>query len=456
MIDVKACQIAKAVGGELLCGDPQTPIEHIAIDSRTMQGQDIFVPIIGAKVDGHRFIEGAFAAGAAASFTSEHTQMSDDAHVWIRVRDTVAALQDLGAWYRQKITFPIVGITGSVGKTTTREMVTTAMAAGKKVTSTSGNSNGQLGVPLTICGMDLQAEIGILEMGMSEPGEMSRIARIARPQMGIVTNIGVSHIENLGSRENICREKMHLAEGFTPDMPMILNGDDDLLVQYRGCGAFRPVFYGLGEKNDYRAVNIRHDGKRTSFTACLPDGSGLEMSLGVPGTHNVMNALAALAAADLCGVSTQAAADRLAAFGGFARRLQIRKEGGYTYIDDTYNASPASMRAALEVLSDTPTAGRRIAVLADMLELGPVAPRYHYETGCYGRTLRIDEVVVIGELAAEIGKAYQEAGIPVTCCMENARAVEVLRKIRREGDVILLKGSNGMHLGEVLAGLTQN
>ncbi len=445
--------IVEAVSGRLLCGDPAMPIENIAIDSRTMKGNDIFVPIIGAKVDAHRFIQGAFAAGAVASFTSEHDSMEDPDHAWIRVEDTVRALQDLGAWYRGKIHFPIVGITGSVGKTTTREMIVAALSAEKKVTATSGNSNGQLGVPLVVSEMDLTADLGVLEMGMSEPGEMPRIARIARPSLGVVTNIGVSHIENLGSRENICAEKMHIADGFTRENTMILNGDDDQLVKYRGTTDFKCIFYGLGADNDYRAENIRVAEGRTWFTACCGDRK-MEISLGLPGTHNVMNALAALAAADQLGVSWEGAAGKLSEFAGFARRLQILNKGDYTYIDDTYNASPASMKAALQVLDSVETSGRRIAVLADMLELGPDSPKYHYETGVYGRDLSIDQVFIIGELAANIGRAYEEKGIPVTCCQDNADAVSKVLAYRQPGDVILLKGSNGMHLGEVLKGLT--
>ena len=449
MINVTVQDIVNAAGGRLLCGDEKREIRNISIDSRSMKGDDLFVPFIGAKVDAHRFIPGAFSAGAAAVFTSEHDRMEDPEHAWIRVPDTLAALQDLGAWYRKRITFPLIGITGSVGKTTTREMVTAAISAGRRVTSTSGNSNGQVGVPLTLTGMDLTAEAGILEMGMSEPGEMSRLARIARPDMGIATNIGVSHIENLGSQERICEEKMHLTDFFTSANYMILNGDDDQLVRYRGTGRFTPVFYGLGKENDIRAEDVRTEGGRTLFTA-VAAGWRAGISLGVPGTHNVMNALAALAAADLLGVDREAAAGKLSEYQGFARRLQILREKDYTYIDDTYNASPASMRAALEVLSVTGTEGRRIAVLADMLELGPDAPRYHYETGVYGRSMAIDRVVTVGKLAEQIGKAYREAGIPVDVCGSNTEAAEAVCAFRKPGDLILLKGSNGMHLNEVL------
>ncbi|MDD6211682.1 MAG: UDP-N-acetylmuramoyl-tripeptide--D-alanyl-D-alanine ligase [Clostridiales bacterium] len=453
MKNIRIRDIVEATGGRLLCGDPETLIENISIDSRTMKGKDIFVPIIGAKVDAHRFIQGAFQAGAIASFTSEHQQM-EDSHPWIYVEDTVKALQDLGAYYRKKITFPIVGVTGSVGKTTTREMIVAALSAEKRVTSTSGNSNGQLGVPLTLCEMDLDADIAVLEMGMSEPGEMARIAAVAKPDLGVVTNIGVSHIENLGSRDNICREKMHMADGFSYDNVMILNGDDDILPGFQTSGQYRKVYYGQGENCQYRAEKIRTEEGRTCFTANI-DGRQMELSLAVPGVHHVMNALAALAVAHICGVDLEKAGKKLEEFHGFARRLQIITKDDYTYVDDTYNASPDSMKAALQVLDSISTQGRRIAVLADMLELGPNSPRFHYEVGVYGRELKIDQVFVIGELAAHIGKAFQEKGISAVFCEGNQEAAAKILEYRKPGDVILLKGSNGMHLGEVLQAITE-
>lgn len=448
MVNVTVNDIVMAVGGRLLCGPADLEIENISIDSRTMKGNDIFVPIIGAKVDAHRFIEGAFAAGAVATFTSEHDEM-EDTHPWIRVEDTVQALQDLGAWYRKRLTMPIIGITGSVGKTTTREMVITALSAGKKVYSTSGNSNGQLGVPLTVSEADLSAEIAVLEMGMSEPGEMAKIAEIAKVDIGIVTNIGVSHIENLGSQENICREKMHMADGFTSENLMILNGDDPLLAAYRGNIQFATVFYGTGKDCDYRATDIEVRDGRTWFTVKAGEEI-FTMSLGVPGIHNVKNALAALAAAGECGVDIRAAAEKLGEYQGFARRLQNVEKNGLHIIDDSYNASPDSMKAALQVLGTTEAEGRRIAVLADMLELGPDAPRFHYETGVYGAEFPIDQIFTVGSLIRNLAQAMEEAGKPVQSFDTNAEAAVVIKAYVRPGDTILLKGSNGMKLGEIL------
>ena len=453
MINVTVKDIAEAVNGTLLCGDPDTVIEHVAIDSRTMKGNDIFVPIIGAKVDAHRFIDGAFAAGAAATFTMEHDAM-DDPHPFIRVVDTVRALQELGAWYRRKYTGMVIGITGSVGKTSTRSMIMAALGAALQVTGTAGNNNGQLGVPITVTELDNTYDAAVIEMGVSEPGEMRRINRIAWPSHAVVTNIGVSHIENLGSREGIAKEKLQIADLMPPKGCLIMNGDDDMLVKFGREFHDRVLYFGLSETNDLRAENIHHDGNDTVFTARL-GRKAQEIRLAVPGEHQVMNALAALAVCEVMSVSWEKAAEGIASYTGFSHRLEIIKTASTVYVDDTYNASPTSMKAALGVLSDMQAEGRRIAVLADMLELGPDAAKLHYETGVFGRGLKIDQVVVIGELAKNIGQAYTEQNIPVESFADNASAIAFLQEFKRPGDVILLKGSHGMNLLEVLNALRE-
>lgn len=448
MEKITVLDIAEAAGGRLLCGRPDTPVRNISIDSRKMKGEDLFVPIIGAKVDAHRFIEGAFSAGAAATFTSEH-ETKEDSRPYIYVEDTVKALQALGAAYRKRLRMPVIGITGSVGKTTTREMVTAALSAGRKVTGTSGNSNGQLGVPISICEADLAAEAAVFEMGMSEPGEMPKIAAVARPDLAVVTNIGVSHIENLGSREGICREKMHITDGFGPENTAVLNGEEPLLTAFRGKTVFRTVYYGTGPDNDYRAEDVRVENGRTCFTVKTPKEM-ISLSLGVPGLHNVMNALAALAVADVLGVPLALAAGKLSEFSGFARRLQIVDRNGLTLIDDSYNASPESMRAALQVLSTTETAGRRGAVLADMLELGPDSPKFHGQVGEFAAGCPVDQYFLIGAQIRFLGEALEKAGKPVLYFTDNVTAAAAVKDWAKPGDTVLFKGSNGMKLGEVL------
>ena len=364
----------KASHGRLLSGDADAQLAYISIDSRTAGKKALFVPLIGEKQDGHRFIMAALEQGAAAVFTSEHSEESEEvkaaAKKWpgaafIQVDDTRRALQALGAYLRSRLTIPLVGITGSVGKTTTREMVAAALSAGFHVFKTPANHNSQVGVPLTLSQISDTDEIGVLELGMSEPGEMTVIAQIAAVDMAVITNVGVTHIENLGTRENILREKLKIQDGMRADGPVFLNGDNDLLGISRAREGHKTVYFGTGENADYRAVDIRLERGCPSFTMVHGERR-IPVTLSVMGEHNVLNALAALAVADYNGVPLEAAAEKLREFTGFKNRQQIREKQGITVIDDTYNASPDSMKAALRVLSSFGQARRRVAVLADM------------------------------------------------------------------------------------------
>lgn len=447
--------VVKATGGRLLCGDGNTPLIHISINSQTMEGSDLFVPLIGAKVDAHRFIEQALANGAAATLTSEHDTM-EDSHPWIRVEDTKKALQDIGAFYRRRFSLPLVGITGSVGKTTTREMVAAALSAGYRVYKTKKNLNSQVGVPITLAGLSSEDEIGVLELGMSEPGELTVIARIAEVDMAVITNVGVTHIEQLGSQENIFREKMTIQDGLKDGGILFLNGDDERLknaVAKEGC---RTVYYGSGENCEYRCEDVCiHDGY-PAFTAVHGE-TRIPVQLGIMGRHNVSNAMVALAVADLNGVPMEAAAKKLEEFHGFKNRQQIYENHGVTIIDDTYNASPASMEAGLEVLNSMTNAARRIAVLADMKELGEQAAEFHRAIGRYIAAHPVDILFTLGDLAAEIEAGVRESGGSCTCCHFDVGDKEGLKaklgEVLAVGDCVLLKGSNSMNLGEVAAHL---
>ena len=451
MEQITVKEILEATGGRLLCGSPDTPLDHVSIDSRTMKGNDLFVPLVGEKVDAHRFIGQAFDNGAAATFTSEHDVMEDN-RPWIRVSDTKRALQALGAWYRRRLKLPLVGISGSVGKTTTREMVACALSARYRVYKTPANHNSQVGVPITMTEISGQDEIGVIELGMSEPGELTVIAGIAQIQMAVITNIGITHIEQLGSQENIFREKLSIQDGLTEHGILFLNGDDELLKKTTARDGFETIYYGTGENCHYRAVDVRLENGYPVFTAVCGDEQ-VPVRLKVMGTHNVANAMVSLAVASVCGIPMEAAAKQLAEFTGFQNRQQIYHTGGMTIIDDTYNASPVSMKAGLEVLNSIEHSRRRVAVLADMKELGPDSPRYHYEIGTYIAAHPVDKVAVLGEPAKEIARGVREQAphILVYEFMDREPLVEWLKTELREGDAVLFKGSNSMELGKVAA-----
>lgn len=452
--------IVNATGGRLLCGEETQVLSHISIDSRTMKGQDLFVPIIGERVDAHRFISQAFEAGAAAVLTSEHEKM-DDVHPWIRVEDTVKALQAVGRYYRDRLNLPLVGITGSVGKTTTREMVAAALSGKYKVYKTPGNSNSQIGLPITLSEISSEDEIGVLELGMSMPGELTVIAQIARPHMAVITNVGITHIEQLGSQENIYKEKLTIQDGLMDGGVLFLNGDDPLLKNTKAKEGCRTVYYGTGENSSYRAENIEIVNGYPVFTAVCKDRR-FPVSLSIMGRHNVLNAMVALAVADENGVPLEAAVKQLEQFTGFKNRQQIYENHGVVVIDDTYNASPVSMIAGLEVLHSMEKAERRIAVLADMKELGPESPRFHREIGQWLTEHPVDMLFTLGELAEEIASGAREKEKMGSrefmhfSGTDREGLYKALKDYLKPGDCVLLKGSNSMKLGEVAGRLLKD
>lgn len=455
MEQIQVKDIVKATGGTLLCGSPEQALSHISIDSRTMRGEDLFVPLIGEKADAHRFLFQAMEQGAVASLTSEHEKAPDGfPGALIQVADTKLALQAIGRFLRARLAIQVVGITGSVGKTTTREMVAAALSAGFEVFKTPANHNGQIGVPLTLSEISATDEIAVLELGMSEPGEMEVIAEIASVDAAVMTNIGVTHIENLGSRENILKEKLHIQDGMKEGGHLIVNGDNDLLRDVLAKPGCDTICYGLAQYNNYRAEEIVLTDGKPSFSMVHGDVR-IPVRLNVLGEHNILNALAALAVADLFGVDLEQAAKKLEEFGGFQNRQQIHRVNKMTIIDDTYNASPDSMKAGIRVLSSLSECSRRIAVLADMKELGENTEAFHREVGAFLAEQPVDLLVTFGELARAIADgAGEKVRVIRFAEEEREELVEYLKRELRAGDAVLFKGSNSMRLFETAAHFT--
>lgn len=461
MEHMTAGRIAEACRGRLLFGSPDTVLKNISLDSRTMKGDDLFVPLIGENTDAHDYISQAMDNGAAAVFTSRHDQAPDwgqrPGRVWIRVEDTKKALQEVGRFCRRQLHIPLIGITGSVGKTTTREIVAAALSFGYQVFKTPGNYNSQVGVPVTLSEIRKADEIAVIELGMSMPGEMTVIAGIAQVDMAVITNIGVSHMGQLGSQENIYREKMAIQDGLKAGGTLILNGDDPWLKDSRAKEGCQTIYYGTGAHCHYRAENIEIKDGYPAFTA-VGGGERVPVKLRVMGAHQVGNALAALAVAHLNGVPLAKAAKALEQFKGYKGRQQRWEVDGITLIDDTYNASPDSMKAAVDILSSLVNADRRIAVLADMKELGEEALKYHAEVGAHVGASRVDLLITYGQLAAEIQKEAKRCRSDLhTLHFENRDELEayLLKEVCR-GDAVLLKGSNSMKLGEVAEHVCQH
>lgn len=456
-------------------------LDALMIDSRERAGENetdgaeagsnsnsncrLFIPIIGEKTDAHRYIGQAFANGAAATLTSEHTSVPAQSaqeypdKCWIYVEDTVEALHAIGRLCRSRISVPAVGVTGSVGKTTTREMISHAMASQRSIFKTSKNYNSQIGVPITMSMMRNDYDYAVLELGMNTAGELGMISEMARLDIAVITNIGVAHIEHFGTQDKIALEKLSICRGLRGNGLLLLNGDDPYLVRYADTVAQRVLFYGTQETLDYYATDIESDENGSRFVLHIREmpETAVPVELGVPGRHNVLNALAALAVCHRTGLSVPVSARSLKTFGGFMNRLEITKtESGVTVIDDTYNASPASMRAGLDVLCDRSCTGRRIAVLGDMFELGKDSPRYHYEVGAYAAATKTDILICIGTDAAQIARAAEERNARIQVRkLTQEEAFAYLRETLRAGDIVYLKASNGMKFKALAARLKE-
>lgn len=446
---IRVREIVEATGGRLLCGDDNTVVRDVCIDSREIKEGDLFIPIIGEKQDAHRFIESALEVGAA-TLTSRHRGVVIAGKPYIQVHDTVKALQDIGAYIRNKFHIPMIAVTGSVGKTTTREMISAALSECVPLYQTEGNHNSQIGVPITLARMPEEADVAVLELGISNEGDMDILSRLVRPNICVVTMIGVAHIEYLKTKQNIRKEKLTIINGMQKGGILFLNGDDPMLAAMRGKTGVETLFYGTQGWCDYRAENIRMENCRYVYDY-VHGNDRVQVVLNALGKHNVLNSLVGMAIAHYMGYDVEQAAQGFENFKGLRQRL-ISIPGKYTIIDDTYNASPDSMKASINVLAELPCKGKKIAVLGDMHELGVDSAAYHYEVGKYAADKAIDELVVIGELSQNIMRAVQESESDIKCYTfkDNGEVALYLLSVMEPDDIVLIKGSNSMRLNEIV------
>ncbi len=441
--------IIAATNGILLCGDENVPVSDICINSKEIKPGDLFVPIIGERLDAHRFIESALEIGAA-TLTSEHDSIVVSEKPYIRVNDTVAALQDIGRCLRDRLHVTKVGVTGSVGKTTTREMIAAALSTAKKVYQTEKNYNSQIGVPICLSRITQDTQVAVLEMGMSLEGQIEKLSKLIRPDICVVSTIGIAHIEYLKTQENIRREKLSIISGMKEGGILFLNGNDSMLAEMKGKLPCKTLFYGTEAWCDYRAENIFYENGKSYFT-CVHGDKKVPVELNALGRHNVINCLAAMGVAQVMGIPMEVAATGFPEFSGQRQKI-ITREGKYTIIDDTYNASTTSVKASIDVLADIPCSGKRYAVLGDMFELGEDSAKYHYEIGSYAASSSIDEVICIGELSKNIKQAVDDAQTKVHAYsfMDKEEAAIYLISLLRPEDIVLLKASNGMQLEDIV------
>ena len=444
--------IVEAVSGTLLCGDADTELKHISIDSRSMRGADLFVPLIGEKSDAHRFLVQAMDNGAAAALTSEHEAAPEGFHgALIQVKDTKLALQTIGRCLRAHLSIPLVGITGSVGKTTTKEMIACVLESQFCTLKTQGNLNNEIGQPKTLLGLEDCHQAAVIEMGMSHFGEISRMARTAEPSIGVITNIGYSHIENLKTQEGIRQAKLEIQDGMAADAPLVVNGDDPLLAPLKRELSRPVITYGMhSEKADVRAADVERKAQSTSFSILAQDGSTYPVELPCAGDHNVMNALAAFCVGRLAGIAPEQICKALEQYHTVGLRQNIYRRGAYTIIADCYNASPDSMKAALTVLRDLPCKGRRIAVLGDMLELGEMSRQLHTLVGDMAAESEVDALFCYGKESFYLAQRAAMQEVAVYHTEDKRELCRVIRQYLRPNDVILFKASRGMHLEDCI------
>lgn len=453
MESIKINEIISATGGSLVVGNTDETVNSVSIDSRKISDGALFIPIIGENTDGHNYIQNAFDSGAKVSLIQEeYDAKSYSGGALIKVKSTRKALGDLAKYYRKKFNIPVVGITGSVGKTTTKEMIASVLGETLSVLKTEKNYNGQLGLPLTIFNIEKKHNVAVLEMGVSEVGEMERLADIAEVDIGVITNIGLSHIENFKSVEVTCAEKMKMIK--KESGVYFLNGDSPLLAKAHTHVRQQVVYYGINGAFPYKCEEIYSHGNNTSFTL-VTDEFREPIQIPCLGLHNVYNALAAIAVAQKFGIHMEDIKEGLLKFENVEMRQQISEIGGITLIDDSYNASPDSVKSSVSVLKNLSSKGRNVVVIADMLELGEHSQKIHYETGRYIALEEIDLLVTVGEDSIYLSNGAMSANqkLKLVHFDSNKDAFVYLKGILSPGDKVLIKGSRGMHTDEIVSDL---
>ncbi|HYR23350.1 MAG TPA: UDP-N-acetylmuramoyl-tripeptide--D-alanyl-D-alanine ligase [Chthoniobacterales bacterium] len=434
-------QITELAGAKIEQGDGKKWIERISTDSRTIKKGELFAALRGENFDGHKFVEATAKAGAAGAIVDLNWKGKvPSKFAVIRAQDTLLAYQNLAANYRKSLSVKVLAITGSNGKTSTKDFAASVLGRKFRVTKTQGNFNNHVGLPRTILEATSQDEVAVWEIGMNHPGEVAPLAKIAAPDAAIITNIGVAHIEFMGTREAIAKEKGSLAEAVGAEGAVILNADDPFSKDIAGRTRARVIFAGTKD-GTIRAIDIQQSADGSEFTI-LEGAHQCRGKLPVPGMHMVQNALLAIAAGRAFGLSLEEAAAGLASAPLTKARLQIKEINGVQFLDDSYNANPDSMKAALQTLVELDTDGKRIAVLAEMRELGEETQRDHEEVGQAAAAFGIDHLIGIGEMGAVISHAAEKAGLEKSHAVgSTSEAAELLTEIAAPGDLVLIKGS---------------
>jgi len=455
-------EVYRAIGGRLLHGDENVTVSRVCTDTRQVLPGDLFFALRGEKFDAHDFVDQAVAGGAGALVLNRYVDVPAKVPL-IKVGDTLAGLQALAAYHRRQFAVPVVGITGSSGKTTTKDMVSAMLESCWPVLKTKGNFNNEIGLPLTLLEFSSKNKAAVVEMAMRGPGQINALCQIARPTCAVITNIGVAHLERLGSPANIARAKGELLEHIPVDGFALLPGDSQPAREQAPRCHGKVLFFGLDPGLDICASEVHREGSGNRFTIVMGD-IRQEVYLPLPGRHNVQNALAAFGVGMMLGLNPVQAADGLSRVTLSEMRMDIADAiingETVTIMNDVYNANPNSTCAALQSLEEIAAGTRRaVAVLGDMLELGTGAVKGHRRVGAAAVCHQVAQLVTVGQLSRETAQGAQLAGgVPggIVCCQNNAEALDVLRSVLKSGDVLLVKGSRGMHMEEIIKDLLKN
>ncbi|HZK57160.1 MAG TPA: UDP-N-acetylmuramoyl-tripeptide--D-alanyl-D-alanine ligase [Clostridia bacterium] len=456
MIEQNVTIIAGACNGIIINKGNIETIDEISTDTRTMSRGSLFIPLIGENFDGHTFIGDAIKKGANAILVQEdrmgNVVIEDGINV-IQVKDTLEALAQIAYYYRSLFDIPFIGITGSVGKTTAKDLIAGVLSGKYNVHKNVGNLNNEIGLPITLFNLEPYHDISVLEMGASFCGEILNLANIVNPDIAIITNIGVSHIEHFGSRENILKAKMEIAVNLKKGDYLLVNGDDECLKNIsKKEKDYNIVFYGLSSCNDFYPINVKDFGEGgSSFTVNIR-GKPAKFKIKQLGLHNVYNGLAAVWIGIKYGMSPEEIQKGLNSFELSKMRLEITKKNNIKIIDDTYNASPDSMKAAINVLKNI-KADRKIAVLGNMFEMGDFAEEGHRSVGRHLANKEVDLLITVGEMAYWIAAEAGESGLKeenIFSVFTNDDAIGVLKLNVQNNDAVLIKGSRGMAMEKIV------
>ncbi len=440
-------EIALKISGKSEDWQKNIFVDNVSTDSRAITDGCLFVAIEGEKFDGHDYITSALEKGACAAVAHKHADYKSDRVIY--ADDTLRAFMEIGGIYRSKFSPKIAAVTGSVGKTTTKEMIWCVLSSKYNTLKTEGNLNNEIGLPKTLLRLNRSVEAAVIEMGMTGMGEISDLTNITKPDAAVITNIGVSHIENLGSRENILKAKLEITEGLKNGSPLILNVDNDLLSTVT-FDNFNMIRYAIHNENaDIRAVEINESASSAEFSI-LYKNKRYRAYIPCVGEHNVLDALAGFAVGISFGIEPKDAAEALARYVPSGMRQKIVECGGFTVVEDCYNASPDSMFAALRTLGKMKCCGKKIAVLADMLELGDYSQEAHSLVGEAAAKEKADLVLTYGQYSEYTAKSAADNGVSAEFYTDKNLLLKRVLEECKNGNVLWFKGSRGMKLEEII------